>query len=153
MKHSATDAQITALYRGVLVPWERLYVAVEENWKVNTLRGSMPSFAIEIVSVELAQVENKLNELIEQGTKNFFVFVRGVSQGRDLFRHLRNAIAHAGVTRHQEPPELIAVLRFKSPNSSKKAMAMAGQLEENHLSTLITAMSAMAAEARERHEA
>lgn len=153
MNYSPTDFQITMLYKGVLAPWEQRFATQKANWEIETLKASAIGLHVEFDSVELTQVEAKLNERIEQGSRNFFVFVRHSSQGRDIFRHLRNAIAHAGVTRHQEDNEPNPSLRFKSPNPSKKSVAMAGQLEELHLSIFIAALTKMAAEAGQQTEA
>jgi hypothetical protein len=150
--HSVTDSQIVCLYRDLLVPWETAYGAVVNHWSAQYIEDWPSSMTLTVSSVTAQELDETLQAFLDDNKLNFFVFVRRKSKGRDLFCHLRNAVAHAGVSRH---PQLhgAALLRFKTPGPNKKGVTMVGQLEERHLPDLLTKLHAMAKSALERSEA
>jgi len=150
--YSLTDSHVVSLYRNILVPWETTYGAVLTHWAAQHIDDWPVFLRITVTSVTAPELDEHLQSLLDDNILNFFVFVRRKSKGWDLFCHLRNAVAHAGVTRH---PQLngTALLRFKTPGPGKKGVAMVGQLEEQHLPALLTKLHAMARGALEHREA
>lgn len=145
LSFEVADQQVVALYSEILLPWERGFIAVEGQWNLAHVHEHLATASLEVSSVGAKDIEDRLQVTIERGRANFFIFARGKSQGRDLFRHLRNAIAHAGVTLHRFENGS-DVLRFKSPGLNKNTMAMAGQLEVQHLGDLIQGLHEMASQ-------
>ena len=147
-----TEHQVATLYREILVPWERTYAAVTTPWSELKLDGWPSSDQLTVESVTSPQIDVSLQSLLDDKVVNFFVLARSKSKARDLYRHTRNAIAHAGVTRHQQSsgPTLI---RFKAPGPGKKSIAMVGQLAELLLPALLASLNTTAKNALEASEA
>jgi hypothetical protein len=71
--------------------------------------------------------------------QNYFVFVERQGQARDLFGHIRNAFAHAGV--HESGNSRRGkFLHFRSLNRNRTTVAMEGELNVAHLPALIDAL-------------
>lgn len=137
------DEMILILYRQILMPWETLLKNNNEKWDAEPLRALAAKFELAIENIEQEHVSSTVEQIRSNGPQDFLVYVRGKSLGRDLFRHVRNAVAHAGISIHKRPRKP-TLLEFKSPAFRGSGLALVGQIRAERLSPLIDALVASA---------
>lgn len=137
------DEMILILYKQILVPWETVLKSHNGKWDAEPLRTFAESCGLVIESIEQEHLAPRVKHIRGAGPTDFLVFVRGKSLGCDLFRHVRNAVAHAGISILAKPQKPTTLL-FQSPASRKPGLAFIGQLGPERLSTLIEALAASA---------
>jgi len=135
------DEMILILYRQILVPWETLLKSHTGKWDADPLRTLAARYELLIESIEQEHVASRVEQIRGNGPQDYLVFVRGKSLGFDLFRHVRNAVAHTGISllkRTRKP----TLLNFQSPAYRGPGFAFIGQLRTERLSPLVEALAA-----------
>lgn len=143
MKTSIPDEVTLILYKQILIPWETLHKNHNGRWDAEPLRALARRLELAIESVEQEFVSTRVEQIQSNGPQDFFIFVRGKSLGCDLFRHIRNAVAHAGISLLKGPRKPV-LLTFQSPAVRRPGLALVGQLRTERLSSLIEALAASA---------
>ena len=108
------DQVILVLYKQILMPWETLLKNHNGIWDAAPLRALAAELELVIESIDQQHVSFRAEQIRRNGPQDFLIFVRGNSLGSDLFRHVRNAVAHAGISLIKKPRGLMLV-NFQSP--------------------------------------
>lgn len=143
MKTIIPDELILILYKQILMPWETLLKNHNGKWDADPLRALATKLELVIESIEQEHVSSRVEQIRSNGPQDFLIFVRGKSLGSDLFRHVRNAVAHAGISQLKKPRKHM-FLNFQSPAFRGPGLAFVGQLRVERLSPLIEALAASA---------
>ena len=139
MSTALPDTIALFLYQCVIVPWETQLKTESGCWDVKRSREALKATDILLQCVNIGEVELVSQKLRSAGSKNFIVFVSRTSQMKDLFNHLRNCAAHAGISSHKfrinEP-----MLRFSGTLLRRPELAVSGQIESANLSQIVAAL-------------
>lgn len=127
-----SDKTLLLLYRAVLLPWELELKSATGCWNIRQTRQRLSLLQIALHPVKAGEVQAAVIELDRIGEANYFVYTSSSSPTKDLFRHLRNAVAHAGVQEHALSARTSTVtFSTKAPNTL--AATMNGKLRANRL--------------------
>ena len=137
------DEMILIFYRQILIPWETLLKKHDGKWDAEPIRALAAKFELVIENIEQEHVASRVAQVQSKGPQDFLIFVRGKSLACDLFRHVRNAVAHGGISllKTSRKP---ALLNFQSPAFHGPGLALVGQLRAERLSPLIDSLAASA---------
>lgn len=86
------------LYNDLLVRWETTLSAQKGIWDIRKTKANLADTGLILEHAAPAEFAAKVSSIKKNNPRAYFVFSSGKgSQSRSLFRHLRNAVAHAKV--------------------------------------------------------
>lgn len=91
------DTVVLCLYNELIVPWETKLKTQTGCWDSRRTHDALQGTGIHLECVEVGRVGAAVSALRKAKKSNFIVFVSHTSQMQDLFRHIRNCAAHAGI--------------------------------------------------------
>ena len=130
---------LSLLYRNVLIPWELKLKFASGCWDIRQTRKALEGFDIELLISNAADLPEAAKRLGDDPQMSFFVFTSSSSASSDLFRHIRNSFAHAGISEVLRTKKLTTI-SFVAQSKDRAATAMLGRIRFELMDVLLEAL-------------
>ena len=139
MSSTLPDEAALFFYKHIIVPWETKLKNEVGCWDVKRTREALEGIAVQINCVEIGRVESTVENEHAAAQGNFVVFSSQRSQMKDLFRHLRNCVAHCSVSVVRSRKR-VTRYRFSGTEYRRPALSISAALDLDTLRLIVEAL-------------